>query len=166
MNPNKIYKNRDKFNDELNKVLKANNIIIDATIKKAILKALSERDETADICIDSRGNPEPDPELRDNENISLPENIRLPLPLDYDGKTGLEELVELVKEHCEEYMKNEVLPHVPDAWIDYSKTKIGYEIPINRHFYVYRPPRDIEEIEQDIKKAENEIMEMMSEILK
>lgn len=165
MNSNIIYKNRDKFNNELNAVLQENNFVIDAPIRKAILKALSERDETADICTDSRGNPEPDPDLRDNENISLPENIKLPLPLDYDNKTGLEELIEMVKDHCEEYMRKEVLPHVSDAWIDYSKTKIGYEIPINRYFYVYRPPRDIDEIEKDIRNIEKNILIMLKEVV-
>ena len=51
----------------------------------------------------------------------------------------------------------EVLPHVPDAWVDYDKTKVGYEIPINRHFYVYQPPRPLDEIEADITALEGEI---------
>lgn len=161
----KLYKNRNEFIKVLEIAIKLNHIKIEAPLKKAILNALSERDETADICTDSKGNPEPDPDLRDNENISLPENIKLPLPLDYDNKTGIDELVELVKDHCEEYMKKEVLPHVPDAWIDYSKTKIGYEIPINRHFYVYKPPRELEEIEEDIKKVEANILVMLKEIV-
>jgi type I restriction enzyme M protein len=54
-------------------------------------------------------------------------------------------------------MAREVLPHVPDAWVDYSKTKLGYEIPINRHFYVYKPPRPLKAIEQDIETLEGEI---------
>jgi type I restriction enzyme M protein len=65
---------------------------------------LAERDETADVCTDRRGNPEPDPELRDYENVPLKEDI-------------------------ETYFAREVLPHVPDAWIDHDKTRIGYEIP-------------------------------------
>ena len=79
-----------------------------------MLNALGERDETAEICRDHDGNPEPDPELRDTETVPLKESI-------------------------EEYFKREVLPHVPDAWIDESKTKVGYEIPLNRHFYRYEP---------------------------
>jgi type I restriction enzyme M protein len=62
-------------------------------------------------------------------------------------------------------MREEVLPHVPDAWIDYSKTKVGYEIPINRHFYIYEPPRDLEEIEKDIKETEYAIVESLKEII-
>ena len=104
---------RNEFEKVLDEALKESKIKIDSKLKKAILNALSEKDRTADICLDSKGNPEPDPELRDNENISLPDDIKLPLPLDYDNKTGLDELIELVKDHCEEYMKKEVLPHVP-----------------------------------------------------
>ena len=70
-----------------------------------------------------------------------------------------------MKDHCEKYLKKEVLPHVPDAWIDYKKTKIGYEIPINRHFYVYKPPRNLEKIEKDIKQVENKILEMLKEVI-
>ena len=54
-------------------------------------------------------------------------------------------------------MAREVLPHVADAWVDYDKTKVGYEIPINRHFYVYKPPRPLAQIEADITKLEGEI---------
>jgi type I restriction enzyme M protein len=165
LDSNIIYKNRDEFTAVIKQQLNNLTIKPPAPIIRAILSALSERDETADICTDTKGNPEPDPELRDYENISLPDNIKLPLPLDYDNKTGLEELIAIVNDHCEEYMKKEVLPHVSDAWIDYSKTKIGYEIPINRHFYVYKPPRELEEIEKDIKKVEQDILDMMKEIV-
>jgi type I restriction enzyme M protein len=160
-----LYKNRDEFVLVLEKEFKKNQIKFDTKIKKAILSALSAKDQTADICKDSKNNPEPDPELRDNENISLPKNIELPLPLEYDNITGLDELVELVKDHCEEYMKEEVLPHIPDVWIDFSKTKIGYEIPINRHFYVYKPPRELEKIEEEIKQVERDIKDMLKEVV-
>ncbi|MBI1938226.1 MAG: SAM-dependent DNA methyltransferase [Ignavibacteriales bacterium] len=160
-----LYKNKEQFEIVLKEALVSHSLRLESTIKKAILSALSEKDKTADICLDAKDNPEPDPDLRDNENISLPDNIALPLPLDYDKKAKLDKLLPLVKEHCEEYMKKEVLPHVPDAWIDYSKTKIGYEIPINRHFYVYKPPRDLEEIEKDIKEVEQEILDMIKEVV-
>jgi type I restriction enzyme M protein len=58
----------------------------------------------------------------------------------------------------------EVQPHWPDAWIDFSKTRVGYEIPINRHFYVYQPPRALADIEQDIKMLEGEIIDMLKEV--
>ena len=134
-------------------------------LKKAIFNALSERDDTADICIDNKGNPEADSELRDTELVPLPQNIPLPLPIDYDAKADNRQLLELVRSHCETYLKNEVLPHVPNAWIDHSKTKVGYEIPLNRHFYVYHPPRQLEEIEADIKKIEQEILLMLKEVV-
>ena len=66
-------------------------------------------------------------------------------------------LVEAFREVIDDYMAREVLPHVPDAWVDYDKTKVGYEIPINRHFYVYKPPRPLDEIEADIATLEGEI---------
>ena len=106
---------------------------------KAVLGALGERDETAEICRDRNANPEPDGELRDTENVPL-------------------------KEDVEAYFRREVLPYVPDAWIDESKTKIGYEIPLTRHFYVYEPPRPLPEIEADIKKLEGEILSLLGEI--
>jgi type I restriction enzyme M protein len=106
---------------------------------KAVLAALSKRDETAEICCDKEGKPEPDPELRDTESVPLKETI-------------------------EDYFKREVLPHVPDAWIDHSKTKLGYEIPLNRYFYLYEPPGPLEEIEADIRKLEQEIVQGLAEI--
>ena len=69
-----------------------------------------------------------------------------------------------LKESIDEYYQREVLPHVPDAWIDTSKTKVGYEIPLNRHFYRYEPPRELEVIETDIKRLEGEILELLKEV--
>ena len=69
-----------------------------------------------------------------------------------------------LKESIEEYFKREVLPPVPDAWIDTTKTKVGYEIPLNRHFYRYEPPRPLEVIEADIKTLEGEIMTLLGEV--
>ena len=69
-----------------------------------------------------------------------------------------------LKEGIDEYFEREVLPHVPDAWIDESKTKVGYEIPLNRHFYRYEPPRPLEVIEADIKELEREIMDLLGQV--
>jgi type I restriction enzyme M protein len=82
---------------------------------------------------------ESDPDLRDFENIPL-------------------------KEEIDEYFQREVLPHVPDAWMDRSKDKVGYEINFNRYFYRYMPPRQLEEIDADLKKAEEEIMRLLREV--
>jgi type I restriction enzyme M protein len=82
---------------------------------------------------------EPDADLRDFENIPLKVDI-------------------------EEYFKREVLPHVPDAWMDRTKDKVGYEINFNRHFYKYTPPRPLEEIDADLKKAEEEIVRLLRQV--
>ena len=119
----------------------------------------------ADICLDAKGAPEPDTDLRDTELVPLPKDIALPLPLGYDNETGLSKLLVLVKTHCEDYLKAEVLPHVPDAWIDHGKTKVGYEIPLTRHFYVYQPPRPLDEIANEISELEKEIVAMLREVV-
>ena len=139
MDATRIYTNRDTFEADLLDTCNKQGIKIDAPMKKAIINALSIRDETADICTDAKGKPEPDPELRDYENVPLKEDIH-------------------------EYFKREVLPHVPDAWIDESKTKVGYEIPLTRHFYKYVPPRPLDEIEADIKEIEKDIVRMINEV--
>jgi type I restriction enzyme M protein len=163
LDPNKLYTSRHAFEADLDEALKAAAIRIAAPVRKAILSALSERDPTADICTDNKGNPEPDPELRDSESVPLPDEITLPLPIGYEDKADNAELVGLVREHCIAHFDKEVKPHWPDAWIDFSKTKVGYEIPINRHFYVYEAPRPLAEIEADIKKLEGEILDMLRE---
>lgn len=106
---------------------------------KAVVNALGERDESAEICRNRDGEAEADPELRDTENVPLKESIQA-------------------------YFEREVLPHVPNAWIDHSKTKIGYEIPLNRHFYRYEPPRELAVIEAEIKALEADIVRLLGEV--
>jgi type I restriction enzyme M protein len=134
-----LYKERTAFLTDLRQVDLAAGVRLSAPELKAVLGALSERDETAEICRDRDGNPEPDPELRDTESVPL--------------KAGIAD-----------YFKREVLPHVPDAWIDESRTKVGYEIPLNRHFYRYEPPRPLAVIEVDIKTLEQEIMSLLADV--
>jgi len=134
-----LFKDRTAFLKALRDVDRASGVRLSAPEFKAVLAALGERDDTAEICRDRDGNPEPDPELRDTESVPL-------------------------KERIDEYFKREVLPHVPDAWIDESKTKIGHEIPLNRHFYRYEPPRPLEVIEADIKALEDDIKRMLGEV--
>ena len=162
---------RAVFEKQLKSAFKGSPLKLDGPMKKALLApgALGERDPEAQICRDTKGNPEPDPELRDTENVPLPDDIQLPLPLDYEnkktkGKLDKSRLLVLVQAHCEAYLKKEVLPYRPDAWIDHDKIKVGYEIPFNRHFYKYQPPRPLEEIEADIKTLEKEIIEMLGEV--
>ena len=134
---------------------------ISAPIKKAIFTALGERDPDAEICRDSKGRPEPDSELQDTENILLPPETTIPLPIEFGPKKPNDRLVEAFWGDIEAYIAREVLPHVPDAWVDYTKTKVGYEIPINRHFYVYKPPRPLDQIEVDIRELEGEIARLL-----
>jgi len=134
-----LFKDRKEFLLALREVDRRRSVKLSASELKAVLAALGERDETAEICRDRKGAPEPDADLRDTETVPLKESI-------------------------EEYFRREVLPHVPDAWIDHSKTKVGYEIPLNRHFYRYEPPRELEAIEADIKELEGEIVELLREV--
>jgi len=140
MDGSAIYKNRDKFEEILNEHCKKYGLSLPAPIKKMILKALSEQDETADVCIDKKGNPEPDTALRDNENVPLKEDIRA-------------------------YFEREVLPHVPDAWIDENKTVKGYEINITKYFYKYKPLRALADIRADILALKQETEGMVQEVL-
>lgn len=164
LDANKLYRSRDAFENDLDEALKASGVKVLGPVYKAILAALSERDPTAEICADAKGNPEPDPELRDTESVPLPPAISLPLPIGYEDKADISKLLGQVEAHCRAYFDKEVKPHWQDAWIDFSKTKIGYEIPINRHFYIYEAPRTLSEIERDIKQLEGEILNMLKEV--
>lgn len=146
--PNKRWTDRAEFVSTLDGVFKQSAMKIAAPVKKAILTALSERDEDAIICKDSKGNIEADTDLRDHELV----------PLDEDWR---------------EYVKREVLPFVPDAWVDESYTddrdskvgRVGYEINFNRYFYKYVPPRPLEEIDAELKTLEAEIAGMLKEVV-
>ena len=98
------------------------------------------RDEAGAIVLGSKGKqkgkPQPDSALRDTENVPLADDITA-------------------------YFKREVLPHAPDAWIDPEKSKVGYEIPFNRHFYVFEPPRSLHEIDEELKGVTANIMRMI-----
>lgn len=166
LDPAPLYTSRPAFEKVLNRALKRADLKLKAPLRKAVLAALGETDPDAEICYDSKGSPEPDSSLRDTEIVPLPDDICLPLPLQYDNEqSGLDDLLALVRGHCEDYLAAEVLPHVPDAWIDYSKTKVGYEIPLNRHFYVYQPPEPLEKIEAEIRQLEAEIVAMLGEVV-
>ena len=148
---------REGFEADVMRTAKSTGVKILAPIKKAIFAALGERDQDAEICRDSKGRPEPDSELRDTENIPLPPGTALPLPMDFGPDKPNDRLVEAFRNDIDAYIVREVLPHVPDAWVDYGKTKVGHEIPINRHFYVYKPSRPLDQIEADIIKLEGAI---------
>jgi type I restriction enzyme M protein len=140
---------RDQFLKALTKNLAGTKL--SATQQKLIVKHLGEHDDEAETCLvksgKDKGKPEANPDLRDNENVPLTQTV-------------------------EEYFAREVLPHVPDAWIDESKTDeldgqvgiVGYEIPFNRHFYVYEPPRKLDEIDADLDAVSAEIMQLLNEV--
>nr|WP_322940328.1 class I SAM-dependent DNA methyltransferase [Pseudomonas sp. s4] len=143
MDESQLHRNREQFSKLLKKALNAHDVSPSTPELKAILNALSERDPEADICM-VKGQPEADAGLRDNENVPLGESV-------YD------------------YFEREVKPHVPDAWIDENKTDaqdgevgvVGFEIPFNRHFYVFQPPRPLEEIDRDLKACTDRIKQMI-----
>lgn len=98
------------------------------------------RDEAGNVVLGQKGKqkgkPQPDSALRDTENVPYLQDVA-------------------------EYFKREVLPHAPDAWIDPDKTKVGYEIPFNRHFYVFKPPRPLEVIDAELKQTTDRILDMI-----
>ena len=157
--PGTLHKDRKTFVAELNAVAKKAGIKLRVPIRKAILTALSERDETAAICRDKGGLPEPDPELRDTERVPLPDGTD---PVDKEG----------IPASVQEFFDREVKPHAPDAWIETKKRDardghvglVGYEINFNRYFYRFRPPRPLGEIEADIRRIEREMVAMLREV--
>ncbi|KIH98494.1 restriction endonuclease subunit M [Streptomonospora alba] len=112
---------------------------IPAAVTKQVWNAVGVSDPEGELQKDKKGDVLPDTDLRDYENVPLDEDIHA-------------------------YLEREVLPHVPDAWIDESKTKVGYEIPFTRHFYQYTPPRPLEEIDAELKELEGEIQCLLGEV--
>lgn len=145
--PTSPFKGRSAFERTLAKALKGAGLKIAAPVKKAILSALSERDETAEVCLDGDGKPEPDSELRDFELVPLEEDWR-------------------------QYVAREVTPFVPDAWVDETYRdntdkdvgRIGYEINFKRFFYRYVPPRPLAEIDAELKTLEAEIAGLLEQV--
>jgi type I restriction enzyme M protein len=129
------------------------------SIGKQVWNALSVKDPDAPIVTNRKGEPEPDPELRDSENVPLP-----PIPVSWEADPT-ERLASLeYGSAVEDYVDAEVLPYVEDAWVDHGKTKIGYEIPLTRHFYKYVPPRPLAEIDAEIKALESKIQALLAEV--
>ena len=157
--PDTVYMDRMSFLAELTSAAGEGGVRLTAVIRNAILAALGERDEKAEICRSEDGAPEPDPALRDTERVPLPEGRD---PADGDG----------VSESVRAFFAREVLPHVPDAWIDTARRDqrdgrvglVGYEINFNRYFYRYTPPRPLAEIEADIQAVEKDILDMLKDM--
>jgi len=127
------------FANTVRQVLSENGVSLTAPQLRALIAGLSERDESAPVITDVKGRPLPDADARETENVPLSENIQ-------------------------EYFAREVLPHVPDAWIDEPRTRVGYEIPFTRHFYKYVPPRPLGEIDADLNQLIAEITELLQEV--
>tara|TARA_Y100000310_G_scaffold344568_1_gene458016 strand:+ start:187 stop:2229 length:2043 start_codon:yes stop_codon:yes gene_type:complete len=146
-----VYQDYDEFCNILDNSFKLANIKIEPAMKKSIINSLSERDKDANVVLDSKGNPQPDVELRDYEKVPLKEGI-------------------------DQYFKREVLPYAPDAWISKDKKyfdkkdnklgKIGYEINFIKQFYKYIPPRPLEIIDNDLTENQKEILDLLEEVTK
>ncbi|WP_336698081.1 type I restriction-modification system subunit M [Curtobacterium sp. USHLN213] len=134
-----VWKNRNEFQKDLKIAAKAEGLALPAPLLKTVTTELGEQDDTAETCVDAKGNPEPDVSLRDAENV----------PWDQD---------------VDAYFAREVLPYAPHAWIDHAKTKEGAEIPFTRHFYRYIPPRSLEDIDRDLDEVMNELRAMLVEV--
>jgi type I restriction enzyme M protein len=122
----------------------------------AAIKALATTEPTAKPSVGKKGDVEADADLRDNENISLPKGF-----IQMDGKKQESAIAKLAQEH----LIQEIHPYVPDAWVDHGKTKIGYEIPFTRQFYVYTPPRPVAEIRSEIESLEKQIQDLMKDLM-
>jgi type I restriction enzyme M protein len=135
---------REKFSAALEAALKKSELKLKAPVLKAIINGIGVRDDAAEVCIDTNGDPEPDTDLNDAENVPLKESI-------------------------DTYFAREVTTHVPDAWIDQTYCdikdgkvgKVGYEIPFNRHFYVFQPPRSLSAIDADLKACTDRILKLI-----
>jgi type I restriction enzyme M protein len=140
----RVYKDVRSFRSAFKEAAKERGITLYAAMRDAIVEALGEPDETAEILVDRQGRPEPDTDLRDYERVPLDRSV-------------------------EAYFEEEVQPYVPDAWVDEEYTdeqdggvgRVGYEINFNRYFYAYEPPRPLEAIEADIRELQDEIVTLL-----
>jgi len=135
----KTFFDRDAFRAALSKALAKSKLDLKPPQVNLLLLAFSERDQNAAICLDSKGRPEPDPDLRESENVPLSEDI-------------------------ESFFQRQVLPHAADAWVEHNKTKVGYAIPFARFFHKYAPPRSLQEIDQDLSSVTEKIVRMLGTV--
>ncbi len=134
-----IWTNRVEFHRALKDAARAVPFSLGAPLLRAITTEMGEQDDSAEVCRDAKGNPEPDASLRDTENV----------PWDEDS---------------DDYVAREVRPYAPDAWIDHAKTKEGAEIPFTRHFYQYVSPRSLAEIDRDLEAVMDQLRAMLIEV--
>lgn len=134
-----VVKDRKKFASKVRKLFKEHEIELTPKQIKDVLAALGQQDETAAICVDSKGNSEPDPALREYESVPL-------------------------REHIDEYFSREVLPHLPGAWINEARTRKGYEIPFTRQFFQFEQARPLDEIAQEIRVLQKQLQVALDEV--
>ena len=130
----------NEVNQKIKKILQKQSSKWKASERKLFRSIFTYKDSRGEKVKKGKEGFEPNPDLRDHENILLKDNI-------------------------EEYFTREVLPYFPDAWMDRSKDKVGYEINFNRYFYEYNPPRNLELIDEELKKIENEILLLLKEVV-
>jgi type I restriction enzyme M protein len=144
-----VYLDCRKFDAAVKAAMEEAGLDLKRSVRRCIRRALGERDEEAEICRNSRGDPRADRDLRDYERVPLDRTV-------------------------EDYFAEEIEPYVPDAWVDDGYTddkdggvgRVGYEINFNRYFYEYEPPRPLEAIEADIRESQDEIVTMLEEMTK
>ena len=124
----------------------------------AVTAALAIRDPDAPT-VTTKGKPKPDPTLRDYENVPLPAKR-----VTFESATRRRLHTPEYQTAIDNYLQAEVHPYVPNAWQDPTKTKLGYEIPLTRHFYTYTPPRPLHQIDHEIKTLETEIQALLAEV--
>lgn len=137
----RMYFDRNEFTDLIREGIKIQGQMIGTAVLRKIVAELGIRNPDAEICIDAKGNPEPDTDLRDTEQIPLQEDI-------------------------EAYFQREVIPYAPDAWIDHDKTKVGYEIPFTRYFYKYEKLGDPVETLAEIQTLSASIQTDIAKLFK
>ena len=150
LDSDKVWMDRGKFRDEVELCFNMNEVDVRKSVHNAIERALGERDPDAEICTNSKGEPEHDTNLRTRERVPLDENPK-------------------------EYFEREVKPYVENAWINESSKYhddidgelgvVGYEINFKRHFYEYEQPRTLNEIDGDIEELEDDITRLLEEII-
>jgi type I restriction enzyme M protein len=167
--PPTLVKDRGEFEKMLKSAMKRLGLSLNAPVYNAVLNALAEKDETAPPCLDKQGNLEPDPDLRDYENVPLSEQDLSDSR--GQGNSYLDEKVPLT-ENVRDYFEREVKAFVVDAFIDTSFVdekdgrigKIGYEISFTRYFYRYQPPPLLEDLEKEIKTLEKDIVTLLAQV--
>jgi len=139
IDPAKVFTDRPAFLKALDAALKKAAVSLSAVQYKVVWQTLSERDDNAAVCLGPKGKPQPDPDLRDTENVPLDEDV-------------------------DAYFAREVKPFLAGAWVDHEKTRVGYEVPFTRYFYNYVPPRSLDTIDTDLGTVTSQIVAMLSEV--